>query len=1179
MEFSFTHLPASLTEPAFLVRLSGDAFIHLVDANPAWLNMMGVTSEEVIGSCLDGFPDDTHVRQFASQLQQALREKDLNLFQDGIEGWVGDRLLRISFTPVCDEHGLLQRILGFVKDATDSLSVKTSQMRMNRRLRALNDCNKALMRAENEQSLLQDVCRIICVSAGYRLAWVGFPEENDIEGIRPVAWAELEGGSSVKVGTGLALGEWGIDFAEMAFQSARNITIQDVRTDPRAVAWRERAQERGIRSNIALPLKSGLGTPFGVLDIYANQPNAFTLDECRLLGELAGDLSFGIEVLRARVRQRYTEVERIWNLHFFESMDKVNRAIQQASNLDHMMGDVLDIMLEIFDCDRAYLLHPCDPDAQTWRVPMERTLPAYPGLYAQGQEMEANAEISESFRILLRADGPVQFGPGTPYSIPKNVAERFELKSFMGMVLYPKVGKPWQFGIHQCSSVRSWSTEEERLLNEIGLRLSDGLNSMLIFRNLLKGERKLKEAERKFHSLVENLPYCISRFDSDQRVLYVNQATTATFGLTSSEVTGKMFTDVGPGGEEEKAQMCDRIRRVFEEGVANPLETKWQTGKGDRYFDVMLIPERDDKAKVVSVLGIAHDITDRKLAEKALRRSEQRYRCIVDTASEGIWVADVDGVTTFVNARMAEMLGYSDSEMLGRPLIDFMFEDDKAAQLEINEALRRGEASSDERRLRCKDGGELWTLASASPILNGGPETQGAITLFTDITERKQQQEQLLYQAHYDPLTGLPNRFLAMDRLEQNIKVAARNSASTALLFLDLDGFKKVNDALGHEVGDQVLMLAAIRLKQAVRNSDTVARLGGDEFVVLIPNIANAESVRPVAEKIVQAFQEVFHVMGRQVMLTASLGVSIYPNDGKEPLLLLRNADTTMYHSKAKGGNAYHYFKESMNQNVARRMQLEEQLRLAIKRQEFYLVYQPIINVSSGQVVAAEALLRWRNGVLGEVPTDEFIDIAEQTGLIIGIGEWVVNTALEQLHGWDRQIRNGFRLSLNVSPRQFRHEGFVDKLEQALNSVGVGGEQVELEITEGILLGGEAGAAEVIAKLRGLGVTISMDDFGTGYSSLSYLRKYRFDTLKIDRIFIRDVIDDPNDRELIVATLRMARSLSVRVVAEGVETGEQLDFLRRESCDCAQGFYLSKPVGAQSFERILNQQPASHYNA
>jgi diguanylate cyclase (GGDEF)-like protein/PAS domain S-box-containing protein len=528
---------------------------------------------------------------------------------------------------------------------------------------------------------------------------------------------------------------------------------------------------------------------------------------------------------------------------------------------------------------------------------------------------------------------------------------------------------------------------------------------------------------------------------------------------------------------------------------------------------------------------------------------------------------------------MAEMLGYGDGDMIGRPLIDFMFEEDKTAQQEINVALHRGQADSDERRLRCKDGGELWTLASASPILNGGPKALGTITMFTDITERKQQQEQLLYQAHYDPLTGLPNRFLAMDRLEQNIKVAARNSASTALLFLDLDDFKKVNDALGHEVGDQVLMLAAIRLKQAVRNSDTVARLGGDEFIVLIPDVANAEGVRPVAEKIVQAFQEVFHVMGRQIMLTASLGISIYPDDGKEPLLLLRNADTAMYHSKAKGRNAYHYFTESMNQNVARRLQLEEQLRLALKRQEFYLVYQPIVNVANGQVVAAEALLRWHNGVLGEVATDEFIDIAEQTGLIIGIGEWVVKTALDQLRSWDRQIRNGFRLSLNVSPRQFRHEGFVDKLEHALNSVGVGGERVELEITEGILLSGEAGAAEVIEKLRVLGVTISMDDFGTGYASLSYLRKYHFDTLKIDRIFIRDVIDDPNDRELIVATLRMARSLSVRVVAEGVETGEQLDFLRRESCDCAQGFYLSKPVKAQGFEQILNQWSVPHYSA
>jgi EAL domain-containing protein (putative c-di-GMP-specific phosphodiesterase class I) len=277
-----------------------------------------------------------------------------------------------------------------------------------------------------------------------------------------------------------------------------------------------------------------------------------------------------------------------------------------------------------------------------------------------------------------------------------------------------------------------------------------------------------------------------------------------------------------------------------------------------------------------------------------------------------------------------------------------------------------------------------------------------------------------------------------------------------------------------------------------------------------------------------------------------------------------------MYHSKAMGRNAYQYFTESMNLNVARRLEMEERMRSALDREEFYLEYQPVVEVSSGRVTGVEALLRWQNQSLGEVLTSEFIEVAEQTGLIIPIGEWVIETALAHLRGWGRQ--HDFHLSLNVSPRQFRQRGFVKSLEHAMARARIEGEQLELEITEGILLGGEMGAAEVITQLRELGISISMDDFGTGYSSLSYLRNYHFDTLKIDRVFIRDVIDDPNDRELIIATLRMARSLGVKVVAEGVETAEQLDFLRHESCDYAQGFYLSQPVSEKAVAEVLKRQ-------
>jgi diguanylate cyclase (GGDEF)-like protein/PAS domain S-box-containing protein len=1171
IDYLNSRLSGSSSESAFIAETTASGHLKLIDANSTWLRLMGFDVGSQTTPLPEGLEDRPSVKAFLLQLQRFLRENDLSALSHGMRFAVDNRQMLTHVMPVCDTTGRILKVVGAIRDVTDSHVSGTSLKRLNCELQALSDCNQALMRAQDEQTLLVDICRIICEVAGYRMAWVGYPERDEPHCIRAVAWAGEENGYLTKAGTTWAdESEPGCGPSGIAMRSGVTDTIQDFSTDPRAASWREQALSRGYHSPIALPLKDTLGKTFGMLNIYADQTEIFTLDECLLLERLAGDLAFGINVLRARLERKRAEAERQSNLHFFESMDKINRAIQGAADLEQMMIDVLDAVLEIFRCDRAYLMYPCDPDALTWKVPVERTRPAYPGVLALGLEMEMSPGVAEKLHLLLDQEGPVQLGPETANPIPAELVKPFELKSMMAMAIYPKIDLPWEFGIHQCASARSWNDKEERLFNEIGLRLADGLTGMLSFRTHQESEDKLSEAERHLHNLVNNLPDCIARFDREGRVLYVNQATERIFGFTAEEAIGTLLLDTGPGSAAENALLTKMVKQAFDEGVANSLEMQWSTVRGKRYFDVLHIPEKDEAGSVVSVLGIGHDITDRKLAEEALRSSEERYRRIVDTASEGIWMVDANGVTSFVNARMADMLGYEMGDMVGSRIDDFLFEEEKDTAEEWVAEIRRGNQKSDERRFRRRDGETLWALASASPIFDNEQAFIGMINLITDITERKQQQEQLLYQAHYDPLTGLPNRFLAMDRLEQNIRLAARSGTSTALLFLDLDDFKKVNDVLGHEVGDQVLKQAATRLKVAVRNSDTVARLGGDEFIVLIHDIPDGEAIRPVADKIVQTFQEVFRVMGREVMLTASLGISIYPNNGNDPLLLLRNADTAMYHAKAMGRNAYQYFTESMNLDVARRLQMEEQLRLALGRNELYLEYQPIIEVASGNIVGVEALLRWQNKILGEVPASKFIDVAEQTGMIIDIGDWVFESALSHLHGWGRE--RDFRLALNVSTRQFRQVGFVANLKQSLRKAGIRGEQLELEITEGILLGGEVGAAEVIAQLRELGVYISMDDFGTGYSSLSYLRNYHFDTLKVDRVFIRDIIDDPNGRELIIATLRMARGLGVRVVAEGVETAEQLAFLRRERCDCAQGLYLGPPMKEQEIAELLKRE-------
>ncbi|MET0066669.1 MAG: EAL domain-containing protein [Candidatus Thiodiazotropha sp.] len=923
---------------------------------------------------------------------------------------------------------------------------QTDLTRLNRELKAISSWNQSVMRARDEFVFLEDACEVVCRDLEYPMAWVIYPQTDSPDSWRVVACAGRE---EILSGCREFIGQDGV-LSEESFcpvaQDSATVATHDWSADWQSEAWQIFANSYDIHASINLPLRDPQQQLFGWLLVFSADYRVFAGGERRLIEQFSEDLAFGVHYLRLQRAHHEAQQELLSNLHYFKDMDRVNRAIQQGTDLQQMVNETLEIVLQVFSCERACLMFPCDPNAVSWQTSMQRTRVEYPDVVAPGIEVMMTSEVSNIFRILLNAEGPVQFGPNAQHPLPQQVATRFDLKAMMAMALYPRVGKPWHFGIHQCESEHLWSNDEVRLFNEIGLRLTDGLTSMLTLDELRESQRKLTESENQYHTLVDNLPDCIARFDRQGNVVFVNKASMEAFGLSETDTLGKSLENNGPGTQQENAMLNDLVRKVFEEGVVNQVEATWQTRQGLRYFDVMHLPERDSQGRVVSVLGVGHDVTD-----------------------------------------------------------------------------------------------------------------------------RKQQQKQLLYQAHYDQLTGLPNRFLALDRLEQNIKQAERGSAQTGLIFLDLDDFKKINDGLGHEVGDEVLKLAAERLRKAVRDSDTVARLGGDEFVVLVQDVRHAGSVRAVAEKILQAFQNVFKVMDRRIMITTSLGIALYPVDGDDAFTLLRNADTAMYYSKVMGRNAYHFFTEAMNQNVARRLLMEEQLRVALEKDEMHLVYQPIVSLADGRIVAVEALLRWHNELLGQLPTQEVIDLAEQTGLIVPIGSWVIRTALHDLRGWNFDSEDRFRLSLNVSPSQFRHARFLKLLESALEEEGVHGDQMQLEITEGLLLGGEVGAGEVIDRLHQLGVKLAMDDFGTGYSSLNYLRKYRFDAIKIERGFVRDVVNDENDRVLVTAILRMARGLGVEVVAEGIETQEQLQFLQMESCDLAQGFFLCEPQDAQSVGHLLRR--------
>ncbi|HET8807477.1 MAG TPA: EAL domain-containing protein, partial [Methylophaga sp.] len=446
---------------------------------------------------------------------------------------------------------------------------------------------------------------------------------------------------------------------------------------------------------------------------------------------------------------------------------------------------------------------------------------------------------------------------------------------------------------------------------------------------------------------------------------------------------------------------------------------------------------------------------------------------------------------------------------------------------------------------------------------------QGFIAVISDITLRKRQEERILHLAHYDTLTNLPNRFLSMDRLNQMLIQAQRQQQHAAVLFMDLDNFKKINDSLGHETGDRLLIEAADRLRQKLREGDTIGRLGGDEFIMLLGGLKGTDKLMLIAEALLDKFRQPFRIDERDLILTASVGIALYPQDGEDASTLLRHADSAMFHAKEQGRNNVAFFTPEMNRAAARRLSIEQQMHGALERDEFYLHYQPLHRLSDDALMGVEALLRWENPVLGAITPDEFIPIAEQTGLIVKIGEFVIETALQQACQWQQQ-QPALHMAINLSPAQFRHAGLSQFIIDKINQYPMQADTLELEITEGVLLSGYADTDRILKNLTDMHIRLAMDDFGTGYSSLSYLRRYPFKMLKIDRSFITDITQKMADRELVHAVIAMAHGLGISVVAEGVETDTQCKLLKDMACDYAQGYFFSKPLAAEDISAQIS---------
>jgi diguanylate cyclase (GGDEF)-like protein/PAS domain S-box-containing protein len=566
---------------------------------------------------------------------------------------------------------------------------------------------------------------------------------------------------------------------------------------------------------------------------------------------------------------------------------------------------------------------------------------------------------------------------------------------------------------------------------------------------------------------------------------------------------------------------------------------------------------------------------ERKVMEEALFVEKERAQVTLNCIGEAVVCTDISGNITFLNLVAERMTGWSWQEAASRPMAE-VFRIMDSTTLEICPdpmEMAVGENPTVHLPSNCvlirRDGFEIPIEDSVAPIHDREGKATGAVIVFRDVSTARAMAAEMTYSAQHDFLTGLPNRMLLNDRVSQAIVLAPRHSNKVAVLFLDLDGFKHINDSLGHPIGDKLLQSIAKRLVDCVRTSDTVSRQGGDEFVLLLSEVHRSEDAAISALRILQAVAEAHSIDQHDLHVTASIGVSVYPDDGQDAETLIKNADTAMYQAKENGRQSYQFFKPAMNVRAVERQSIEENLRRALERQEFALHYQPKINLRTGEISGAEALLRWMHPVRGPVSPAQFIPVAEDCGLILPIGQWVLREACKQARAWADAGLPLPTMAVNISSMEFREDKFIESVFTTLSETGLDPKSLELELTESVLMKRAESAASVLKTLRARGVQIAVDDFGTGYSSLSYLRKFPINALKIDQSFVRQITSTPDDTTIVTAVISMGRSLKLRVVAEGVETHEELTFLRARLCDEAQGYYFSRPVRPEQFAKLL----------
>jgi len=845
------------------------------------------------------------------------------------------------------------------------------------------------------------------------------------------------------------------------------------------------------------------------------------------------------------------------------ALNEAGRWLQGAFDLPTLLGGVLATATTAIDAEKGAILL-WDEQTSSLRVSVTRG-------YRDPRVMDSRFPVTSGFAALAaRSREPVLVPDAWQQAALRYEGEIEEIKAVRCALAVPLIKAESLLGVLSLDSDRpeAFVREDLELLLPFAAQAGAAIYDAGLLARVFASEQRFASAFR-----ASPMPITISTLE-EGRYVDINDRFLELVGRRREDVLGRVSTEIGVF--HDAGDRRHLLARFAEAGSLRDLPARFRTGTGE-VREVEISAEKIEVDGRSCLLSLIRDVTDSRRVEAALREATQFsqntvsvLQSILESTADGLLVVDHDGRIVSYNNRFAQLWGAplavmasGDEALLAHAMGQVRHPSAFLARVRELNAQADTEAFD---TIEFADG-RVVDRYSAPHRLEGRPV--GRVWSFRDITERRRAEERIQYQAYHDALTGLPNRLLLRDRLTQAIRHAKRHHLLLAVMFVDVDHFKLINDTLGHAIGDRLLQGLAERFLPCVREDDSVARMGGDEFTFMFGGITKIEDAARMAEKVLRAVTHPFCLEGHDLHVTASVGIAIYPGDGDDPESLLQSADAAMYRAKEQGRNNYQLCTAGMNDRALERMALEGRLRRALDGEELVLHYQPLVEAAGGKVVGTEALLRWQHPERGLLMPDQFIPVAEESRLILPIGDWVLRVACRQLRSWHEAGFSELRMSVNLSARQFQQPGLVAAVRSALEGAGLEPRFLELEITESIAMSNVGWTAEVLRALRALGIRISIDDFGTGQSSLSYLKHFPLSTLKIDRSFVRDMASDPEDEAIASAVIALAHVLGLSVIAEGVETEAQLALLRRAGCEEYQGYLFSRPVSPDALLELL----------